>query len=205
MCGVIYRSADTVTNGMPLGTIDTGCIDLESNGTFGFSTIFNTHTPQRGGSAVRMPVLALAVGGKTWALCREGTTQSMWLPHVAEWLPADLGVGQPAWAVSATGVPGWAKSVGISVCDIPKGRVFCHNPTVLRWTSPVRGQLEIRGGLWVCRNHRSRAEVGTAPKRTAPDRRPDRLGPDLRFSAAVCVRQRRPGRVAGGGGTGRSD
>ena len=139
---------------MPLGTIDTGCIDLENNGTFGFSTIFNTHTPQRGGSAVRMPALALSVGGKTWALCREATTTTdpLLLPHVAEWLPADLGAGQPAWAVNATGVPGWAKSVGISVCDIPQGRVFCHNPTVLRWTSPVRGQVEIRGGMWVCRN-----------------------------------------------------
>ena len=38
--GVIYRSADTVTSGVPLGTIDTGCIDLESNGTLGFSTVF---------------------------------------------------------------------------------------------------------------------------------------------------------------------
>jgi uncharacterized protein (DUF608 family) len=150
--GVIYRSADRVTNGMPLGTIDTGCIDLEGNGTFGYSTLFNTHTPFRGGSTVRMPALALAIGGRTWALCREGAQESQWLPHVAQWLPADLSADQPAWAVSPTGVPGWAKSVGIRACDIPVGRVFCHNPTVLRWTSPVRAAMEIRGGMWVCRN-----------------------------------------------------
>jgi uncharacterized protein (DUF608 family) len=154
VCGVIYRSADTVTNGMPLGTIDTGCLDLESNGTFGFSTIFNTHTPQRGGSRVRTPALALSVGGKTWALCRSTASAPETIPlaHVAEWLPADLGLGQPAWAVHATGVPGWAKSIGCKVCDIPAGRVFCHNPTVLRWTSPVRDEIEIQGGMWVCRN-----------------------------------------------------
>lgn len=154
VCGRIYRSADTVTNGMPLGTIDTGCIDLESDGTFGFSTIFNTHTPLRGGSALRVPALALAVGGKTWALCRaaRGAAELVLLPHVTEWLPADLNARQPAWAVNAAGVPGWAKSVGISVYDMPPGRVFCHSPTVLRWTSPVRGQIEIQGGLWVCRN-----------------------------------------------------
>ncbi len=138
VCGVIYGSADTVTNGMPLGTIDTGCLDLESNGTFGYCTIFNTHTPQRGGSAVRMPALALAVGGKTWALCREAApaTPPMMLPHVAEWLPADIGPGQPAWAVHATGVPGWAKSRGIGVCDIPQAA--CSVTTRPCCAGPVR-------------------------------------------------------------------
>ena len=47
-CGVIYRAGDTVVNGMPLGGVDTGCVDLETSGLLGYSTIFNTHVPRRG-------------------------------------------------------------------------------------------------------------------------------------------------------------
>ena len=66
-CGVIYRKDDSVTCGMPLGGIDTGCLDLETNGTFGYCTIFNTHIPRRG--PLNAPLLGLSVGGKTWVLC----------------------------------------------------------------------------------------------------------------------------------------
>ncbi len=66
-CGVIYRSADTVTNGMPLGGIDTGCVDLETSGLLGYSTIFNTHVPRR--RPLNVPLLGLSVGGTTWLLC----------------------------------------------------------------------------------------------------------------------------------------
>lgn len=152
VCGVIYRLKDRVTNGMPLGAIDTGCIDLETRGTFGYWTIFNTHVPNRGGAAVRAPLLAMAVGGKTWALCGDGPAAEAALPHLAAWLPADLGPAQPAWGMNPSGVPGWAKSVGTSKHDLPRGRVFCHDPAVLRWTSPLAGRIEIRGGLWITRN-----------------------------------------------------
>ncbi len=66
-CGVIYHKDDPVTCGMPLGGIDTGCLDLETNGTFGYCTIFNTHIPRRG--PLNAPLLGLSVGGKTWVLC----------------------------------------------------------------------------------------------------------------------------------------
>ncbi|MFZ1932179.1 MAG: GH116 family glycosyl hydrolase [Thermoguttaceae bacterium] len=66
-CGVIYRKDDSVTCGMPLGGIDTGCLDLETNGTLGYCTIFNTHIPRRG--PLNAPLLGLSVGGKTWVLC----------------------------------------------------------------------------------------------------------------------------------------
>ena len=39
--GVIYRGNPRPTCGMPLGGIDTGCIDIESNGMLGYSTLFN--------------------------------------------------------------------------------------------------------------------------------------------------------------------
>jgi uncharacterized protein (DUF608 family) len=149
--GVIYRLEDPVTNGMALGGIDTGCIDLETNGTFGYSTIFNTHVP-RGGASLRPPVLALNVGGETWVLAGDRESDSLPLSHVEAWLPGDLGPAQPAWAASATDIPGWAKSVGTSPHDLPQGRVFCHDPAAVCWTSPLRGKVRISGGLWTVRN-----------------------------------------------------
>jgi len=67
VCGVIYRLRDPVTNGMALGGIDTGCIDLETSGLLGYCTIFNTHVPRRG--PINLPILGLSVAGKTWVLC----------------------------------------------------------------------------------------------------------------------------------------
>jgi len=66
-CGVIYRFAEPATNGMPLGGIDVGCVDLETSGLFGYCTIFNTHVPRRG--PLNLPFLGLSVGGRTWVLC----------------------------------------------------------------------------------------------------------------------------------------
>ena len=66
-CGVVYRMKDEVTCGMPLGGIDTGCIDLETSGLLGFCTIFNTHVPRRG--PINLPILGVSCGGKTWVLC----------------------------------------------------------------------------------------------------------------------------------------
>ena len=66
-CGVIYRSGDKVTNGMALGGVDTGCIDLETSGLLGYMTIFNSHVPRRGPD--NLPILGLHVDGTTWVLC----------------------------------------------------------------------------------------------------------------------------------------
>lgn len=67
-CGVVYRTGDSVTNGMALGGIDTGCLDLDPSGLLGYSTIFNSHVPRRG--PINEPILGLSVGGKTWVLCK---------------------------------------------------------------------------------------------------------------------------------------
>ena len=66
-CGVVYRLGDMVECGVPLGGIDTGCIDLETSGLLGYSTIFNTHVPR--GGPINLPILGLSTGGKTWVLC----------------------------------------------------------------------------------------------------------------------------------------
>jgi len=67
VCGVIYHRGDTVTNGMALGGVDTGCIDLETSGLLGYCTIFNRHVPRRG--PINLPILGMSVGGKAWVLC----------------------------------------------------------------------------------------------------------------------------------------
>ena len=94
VCGVIYRSKDQVTNGMPLGAVDTGCLDLETNGTFGYSTIFNSIVP-RGGATLRTPVLAMSIGGKTWAsggpLSKPSLPAGLLLVAVGTGGPARLG------------------------------------------------------------------------------------------------------------------
>ena len=66
VCGVIYRKNCPPTCGMPLGVIDTGCIDLESNGTFGYCSIFNSLVPRRG--PLNLPFLGISAGKRTWVL-----------------------------------------------------------------------------------------------------------------------------------------
>ena len=58
-CGVIHRKIARASNGMPLGSVDTGCIDLETDGTFGYCTIFNSHVPRRG--PLNLPFLGLSI------------------------------------------------------------------------------------------------------------------------------------------------
>jgi uncharacterized protein (DUF608 family) len=71
VCGVIYRFAQPATNGLPLGGIDTGCLDLETSGLLGYCTIFNSHVPRRG--PLNLPFLGMSVGGQTWVLCNTET------------------------------------------------------------------------------------------------------------------------------------
>ena len=72
VCGLIHRKDTPARNGMPLGSVDTGCIDLETDGTFGYCTIFNSHVPRRG--PLNLPFLGLAVQNEkigwieTWVL-----------------------------------------------------------------------------------------------------------------------------------------
>jgi hypothetical protein len=127
VAGVVYRLQDTVTNGLALGGVDTGCIDLETNGTWGYCTVFNSHVPRRG--PIGSPVLGLHAAGRTWVLAAPRQSSAPALKPVAAWLPPpavagkpDLGPAQPAWAVASDNVPGWCRSVGGSAYDFPAGR-----------------------------------------------------------------------------------
>jgi uncharacterized protein (DUF608 family) len=64
--GIIYRGDPRPQSGMPLGALDTNCIDLETAGTFGYSSLFNHFTPR--GGPLNTPFLGISVGGKTWVL-----------------------------------------------------------------------------------------------------------------------------------------
>ena len=64
--GVIYRGDPRPTCGMPLGGLDTGCIDIESNGMLGYSTIFNHLVNPR--LLLNLPFLGLHSEDRTWVL-----------------------------------------------------------------------------------------------------------------------------------------
>lgn len=74
VCGVVYKldrppwlaPKRKRPNGMPLGGLATGCIDLEKNGTFGYSSIFNSHVPRS--PPKNQPFLGISVGNNTWLL-----------------------------------------------------------------------------------------------------------------------------------------
>jgi uncharacterized protein (DUF608 family) len=151
VCGVIYRTANPATNGMPVGGVDTGCLDLETSGLLGHCTIFNSHVPRRG--PIALPFLGLSMGGTTWVLCHAPGTVEAGLQRLTSWqLEPALGPHQRLWAPSQTQLPAWFRSVGEVPYDIPAGRVACHSPGCLRWTSPVAGALTISGGLWLARD-----------------------------------------------------
>ena len=71
-CGLMHRKSTPASNGMPLGSVGTGCIDLETDGTFGYCTLFNSHVPRRG--PLNLPFLGLSIENQeigwveTWVL-----------------------------------------------------------------------------------------------------------------------------------------
>ncbi len=64
--GVIYRGEPRPTCGMPLGGLDTGCVDVEPNGMLGYSTVFNHLIRPR--LLLNLPFAGLFSGGKTRVL-----------------------------------------------------------------------------------------------------------------------------------------
>lgn len=69
--GVIYRGEPRPTCGMPLGGLDTGCIDIEPNGMWGYCTLFNYLVQPR--ALLNLPMLGLSCRGddgapQTWVL-----------------------------------------------------------------------------------------------------------------------------------------
>jgi uncharacterized protein (DUF608 family) len=67
--GIIYRGKPRPTCGMPLGGLDTGCLDIEPNGFLGYNTIFNYLIQPR--HLENLPFAGLVVDGKTWLLATD--------------------------------------------------------------------------------------------------------------------------------------
>ena len=59
-CGFIRRRANPATFGMPLGAIDTGCLGIDTDGTLGLCSIFNSYVPMRG--PLKLPFLGMSAG-----------------------------------------------------------------------------------------------------------------------------------------------
>ncbi|MDE3180982.1 MAG: hypothetical protein KGM47_15150, partial [Acidobacteriota bacterium] len=71
VCAVVYRRENEVRNGMPLGGVSTGFIDVETDGTWGQGSIFNSGVPVR--EKTGLPFLGINVDGRTWVLSTRET------------------------------------------------------------------------------------------------------------------------------------
>jgi len=106
-CGVVYRRNDEVTNGMPLGGVATGSLDISTDGTFGYCTLFNSGVPTRG--PMGCGFLGLSSEGRTWILSTRTLPGVESVKEIHYWghypivdveyeLDAPLSVGLRAWS-----------------------------------------------------------------------------------------------------------
>ena len=73
VCGLIYRKSTPAECGLPLGAVATGGVDLDTDGTLGYCTLFGSIVPPRG--PLRRPFLGLRVGKQTWVLAARHTEE----------------------------------------------------------------------------------------------------------------------------------
>lgn len=71
-CGVVYHREDVVPHGMPLGGVATGCMDIDTDGTFGYFNLFNSGVPTRG--PVKHGFLGISSGERAWVLTTQDIT-----------------------------------------------------------------------------------------------------------------------------------
>lgn len=112
VCGVVYRRAAQAECGVPIGTIDTGCIDLDTDGTFGYCSLFGSFAPPRG--PLGQPFLGVTAGNQSWVLSLptqrtrelEKTSMASEIHYWGHYPVADLeyetdsplGIGLRAWS-----------------------------------------------------------------------------------------------------------
>jgi uncharacterized protein (DUF608 family) len=66
VCGFLRRRANPANFGMPLGAVDTGCLGIDTDGTLGLCSIFNSFVPMRG--PLKLPFLGMTAGRQVWVL-----------------------------------------------------------------------------------------------------------------------------------------
>jgi len=64
--GFFHSNENPADNGMAFGGIGTGCMDIESDGTIGFMSVFNSLSPRRG--PVNMPMFGVSAGTESYLL-----------------------------------------------------------------------------------------------------------------------------------------
>lgn len=65
VCGLLHTRAHPAVNGLPLGGLGTGYLTIETDGTFGDQTFFNSGVPL---TPWRRPFLAIRMPAGTWVL-----------------------------------------------------------------------------------------------------------------------------------------
>jgi uncharacterized protein (DUF608 family) len=147
-CGVIYRRERRPREGMPLGAVDTGRIDLQPDGTLGFCTAYNSICPQRG--PLNLPFLGFTAGNQLWILSQPPGTfgeymfNGLQIPseihYWGHYPVADLEFEMPGSPVSA-GLRAWAPFLpGDSSTSNTPGAVFDLHLRNLT-NSPQQGRI----------------------------------------------------------------
>ena len=146
VCGVVYRTEDAVPHGMPLGGVATGCIDVDTDGTFGYCTLFNSGVPTRG--PMQYGFLGVSSGERTWLLSSrslpgvENARQIHYWGHypvvdIEYELDGPLSVGLRAWSPFIPGdteLPTFPARCLKFMCAISP-----PNPARQRWPSAFPG------------------------------------------------------------------
>jgi uncharacterized protein (DUF608 family) len=84
--GLLHRGTNPPVCGVPLGGIDTGCLDVEATGLWGYCSIFNSLNPRRG--AINEPFLGVSVDRQTWVLSTAALTTRVgqeWIDTMRSW------------------------------------------------------------------------------------------------------------------------
>ena len=129
-CGIIYRKDDVVCNGMPLGGVATGYLDLETNGTLGFCTLFDSGVPMR---TLRAPLLGVAMptAGQMWVLSTDAASP-LWsqpsdIAYYGHYPVADIEYETPGAPVSV-GLRAWTPFIpgDVEASNIPAAVFEVH-------------------------------------------------------------------------------
>jgi uncharacterized protein (DUF608 family) len=127
--GALYRKAHMPTCGMPLGAVDTGCVDLEADGTFGACTIFNSHVPRRG--PLNLPFLGLHTEDRTWLLSTRAVASMN--------MPGNYGHAVPDQVMCADEIHYWGH---YPVVDLEYEMSAPIEVSLRAWSPFVPGDLE---------------------------------------------------------------
>lgn len=131
--GIIFTENDQVCAGMPLGGLGTGCLDIETTGVLGFSSIFFPavmveptpyHTLRN--AQLLTPFLGISIDDKTWVLAAEKLLRGGTFPGCID--PVDTG----KYTENETYMAHWRVEVPETIgVRAPRGiRYWGHYPIV---------------------------------------------------------------------------